>query len=147
MILLPCAFCGRLDQVEDAHIKDEHVLLQQDYSVTAARQGNIIPLCRIHHREYFDNPRRADRVDENREYQFEPKLIIDLENRSLILYESRIDDGTLEGLYNAITTVPMYRYVHYNARREYVVWKNNRMVDRLNFYLYREGRLSEFTIL
>ena len=147
MIVLPCAFCGTLDRVEDAHIKDEHVLLKEGLSVAAARQGNIIPLCRIHHREYFDNPRRADRGDENKEYQFEPKLIIDLENKNLILYESNIDDGTIDGLYNAVTIVPMYRYAQYHVLREYVIWKNKKMVDRLIFYLYKEGRLSELTTL
>ena len=76
MRFLPCAFCGIINPLEDAHIKDEQILLKEGLSKTAARQGNIIPLCRVHHREYFDYPRDGGR-GENKEFQFEPRLIID----------------------------------------------------------------------
>ena len=144
---MPCAFCGQLERIEDAHIKDEHVLLSQGMNASSARQGNIIPLCREHHREYFDCPRRADRMDEKREFQFEPRLIIDLGNTQLIMYDNRKDDSTIDGLYSAITIVPMFQYAQYFAKREYVIWKNKRMHKRLHLYLFKEGLLRKLTQL
>ena len=144
---MPCAFCGQLERIEDAHIKDEHVLKDEGMNVRSARQGNIIPLCREHHREYFDCPRRAERMDEKKEFQFEPRLIIDLVNTQLIMYDNREDDSTIDGLYRAITIVPMYQHAQYFAKREYVIWKNKRMHERLLFYLYKENLLRELTQL
>ena len=141
---MPCAFCGQIDRVEDAHIKDEHVLLSQDLSKAAARQGNIIPLCRIHHREYFDCPRKnLDAMDMGREFQFEPRLIIDFVNDRLVLYDNRLDKNTIDSLYNAITTVPIYSHTTFVFRREYAKWKNKRMHDRLRFFCFREGILPD----
>ena len=79
---LPCAFCGK-EPIERAHIKDEHVLIKAGLNKQAAELGNIIPLCKVHHRDYFDYLR--DGVDENREWQFEPRLIIDFVNKEMVL--------------------------------------------------------------
>ena len=139
---LRCAFCGTLDRLEDAHVKDEHVLLRVDgLSTEAARAGNIIPLCHVHHRHYFDCPRKdPNGRGENREFQFEPKLIIDLTNRNLILYDERNDDGTLAGLMNAVLVQPMYAHNNnYLVRPEYATWKNKRMNPRLKDYIIATG--------
>ena len=143
---MPCAFCGQLDRVEEAHIKDEHTLLSQGLNIRAARHGNIIPLCRIHHREYFDYPRRdPNGMDMGKEFQFEPRLIIDFVNNRLILYDNRLDKGNIETLYDAITTVPMFQHAHYVFRLEYVKWKNSRMNERLRLFCYKEGLLQKLT--
>ena len=143
---MPCAFCGSLAPLEDAHIKDEHVLMSEGKSILTAKFGNIIPLCKFHHRNYFDCPRRdPNGLYGEKEYQFEPLLIIDFIENRLILYKPKLDDGSRDGIDAAIDTVPMFRHTHYCFNPEYVKWKNARMHPRLNFYLRKCGTISELT--
>lgn len=143
---MPCAFCGSLAPLEDAHIKDEHVLISEGKSIQTARFGNIIPLCKFHHRNYFDCPRRdPNGLDEKKEYQFEPLLIIDFIENRLILYEPKLDDGSRDGIDAAIDTVHMFQHTPYLANPEYVKWKNARMHPRLHFYLRECGTIRELT--
>jgi hypothetical protein len=141
---LPCAFCGIINPLEDAHIKDEQILLKEGLSKTAARQGNIIPLCRVHHREYFDYPRDGGR-GENKEFQFEPRLIIDFINKNLILYDNRYDRNDNDSLFNSIQIVPIYKYTVFSFKKDYAIWKNKKMNSRLNFYLMKKGLLRQLT--
>jgi len=141
---LPCAFCGIISPLEDAHIKDEQILLLEGLSKAAARQGNIIPLCRVHHREYFDYP-RVGGSGEKKEFQFEPRLIIDFVNRNLILYDSRYDRNDNESLFNSIQTVPIHKHTVFSFKEDYAIWKNQRMNPRLNFYLLKKGLLKQLT--
>jgi hypothetical protein len=145
VMTLPCAFCGTTDRIEEAHVKDEHILKKLGLNVASAKNGNIIPLCHQHHRHYFDCPRTDQNGrGENREFQFEPKLIIDISNRNLILYNEKKDDNTLQGLLNSVTVQPMYQYdTSYHVRRKYVAWKNKRMNPRLKFYAMNQGLLKD----
>lgn len=133
---MPCAFCGK-EPIERAHIKDEHVLIKAGLNKQAAEQGNIIPLCKVHHRDYFDYLR--DGVDENREWQFEPRLIIDFVNKELVLYNYLLDFGDNETLINSIEIIPIGKYVQFHYKEEYVKWKNKRMNDRLSLYLMKKS--------
>lgn len=143
---MPCAFCGSLAPLEDAHIKDEHVLISEGKSRQTAMLGNIIPLCKFHHRNYFDCPRRdPNGLDEKKEYQFEPLLIIDFIEKHLILYEPKLDDGSRDGIDAAIDIVPMHQHCQYLAKSKYVKWKNARMHPRLHFYLRKCGTIRELT--
>ena len=144
---MPCAFCGSIENVEDAHIKDEIVLLSEGLNKVSARQNNIIPLCIFHHRNCFDRKNPNGVVEVNREDQFEPTLAIDFINEVLILYEPRNDNGTVGGLYRSIETVPRFRHANFTADTEYIRWKNTRAHPRLQFYFFIEKLTNELTLL